>query len=66
MIPVQVRVTKKLMELLDKLIESGAYSNRSEAIRDSIRKNISNFHSSGFLEKVIEGVESMEKIDKEE
>ncbi len=54
MIPVQVRVTKKLIEMLDKLIESGAYSSRSEAIRDSIRKNISQFDGSGFLEKVLE------------
>ena len=57
MIPVQVRVTKKLMQLLDNLIENGAYSNRSEAIRDSIRKNIDHFHTSGFLEKFMEKVE---------
>jgi len=49
MIPVQVRVTRKLIEMLDELIESGAYSNRSEAIRDAIRKNVSHFHNSGFL-----------------
>ena len=54
MIPVQVRVTKKLIELLDKLIEGGAYSNRSEAIRDSIRKNVNHFSGSDFLEKVLE------------
>ncbi|MBN2330936.1 MAG: ribbon-helix-helix protein, CopG family [Candidatus Aenigmarchaeota archaeon] len=60
MIPVQVRVTKKLMELLDRLIESGAYSNRSEAIRDSIRKNIDHFHATGFIEKVVEKTEQDE------
>jgi len=49
MIPVQVRVTRKLIEMLDELIESGAYSNRSEAIRDAIRKNVNYFHDSGFL-----------------
>jgi len=35
--------------MLDELIESGAYSNRSEAIRDAIRKNVNYFHDSGFL-----------------
>ena len=60
MIPVQVRVTKKLMELLDKLIESGAYSNRSEAIRDSIRKNIDHFHANGFLKKILDNTDQDE------
>ncbi len=43
MIPVQVRVTRKLIEMLDDLIESGMYSNRSEAIRDAIRKHVAYF-----------------------
>ena len=51
MIPVQVRVTKKLIKMLDELIEKGAYSNRSEAIRDAIRKNISYFNESDFMKK---------------
>lgn len=38
MIPVQIRFTKKLIEYIDKLIESGVYSNRSEAIRDATRR----------------------------
>lgn len=49
MIPVQVRVTRKLIRLLDELIEKGAYSNRSEAIRDAIRKNITYFQESNFM-----------------
>lgn len=48
MIPVQVRVTKKLMERLDELIDCGAYSNRSEAIRDAIRKHVSTFDDGYF------------------
>lgn len=51
MIPVQVRVTKKLVELLDTLIEDGVYSNRSEAIRDAIRKNLNSFYSNGFAKR---------------
>ncbi|MBU1135626.1 MAG: ribbon-helix-helix domain-containing protein [Nanoarchaeota archaeon] len=38
MIPVQVRFTKKLIELLDELVDKGVYSNRSEAVRDATRK----------------------------
>jgi len=38
MIPVQVRFTKKLIDLIDELVDKGVYSNRSEAIRDATRK----------------------------
>ncbi len=51
MIPIQVRVTKKLMERLDELIDCGAYSNRSEAIRDAIRKHVITFHDNGFMKR---------------
>lgn len=43
MVPVQVRVTRKLLEMLDELVETGMYSNRSEAIRDAIRNHVSGF-----------------------
>ena len=45
MIPVQVRVTKKLMEKLDKIVNDGIYSTRSEIIRDAIRKHLHKFDS---------------------
>ena len=51
MIPVQVRVTKKLMDRIDDLIKSGMYSNRSEAIRDAIRKNVNGFDEVYFQRK---------------
>ena len=47
MIPVQIRMTKKLLELVDELIESGMYSNRSEAIREATRRLVSN-NSNGY------------------
>jgi len=40
MIPIQVRVTKELLEKLDKAVESGLYSSRGEAIRDCIRRSV--------------------------
>ena len=45
MLPVQVRLTKKLVEMVDELVEDGIYSNRSEAIRDATRKLVSNNNS---------------------
>lgn len=38
MIPVQIRFTRKIIEHVDRLVESGVYSNRSEAIRDATRR----------------------------
>jgi len=43
MVPVQVRVTKTLLERLDDLVDKGMYSNRSEAIRDAIRNHVTSF-----------------------
>ena len=42
MIPVQIRVTKKLIDMIDQLVDEGMYSNRSEAIRDAIRRHVNN------------------------
>ena len=49
MIPVQIRFTKKLIEYIDVLIESGVYSNRSEAIRDATRRLVMDVSSRGGL-----------------
>lgn len=35
---VPAKMTKRLVMELDKLIEQGWYSNRSEAVRDAVRK----------------------------
>jgi Arc/MetJ-type ribon-helix-helix transcriptional regulator len=36
--PVQIRLTIELIEKIDKLIENGMYPNRSEAVRDAVRR----------------------------
>ena len=36
--PIQIRLTKELIEKIDKLIERGLYPNRSEAVRDAVRR----------------------------
>ena len=39
MLPVQVRLTEKIIERLDELVEKGMYSNRSQVIRDAVRRH---------------------------
>ncbi len=39
MLPVQVRLTEKIIEKLDELVEKGMYSNRSQVIRDAVRRH---------------------------
>lgn len=38
MIPVQIRINRKMIEKIDQLVEAGVYSNRSEVIRDATRR----------------------------
>ena len=38
MIPVQIRINRKIIEKIDQLVEAGVYSNRSEVIRDAARR----------------------------
>jgi Arc/MetJ-type ribon-helix-helix transcriptional regulator len=38
MIPVQIRINRKIIERIDQLVEAGVYSNRSEVIRDAARR----------------------------
>lgn len=42
MVPVQVRITKKIIEEIDLLVQKGIYSNRSEVIRDATRRHVMN------------------------
>ena len=43
MIPVQIRINRKIIEKIDQLVESGVYSNRSEVIRDATRRLVIEF-----------------------
>ena len=45
MIPIQVRLTKRLLEKIDKAVEQGLYSCRSHLIRDAIRKHVNGFEN---------------------
>jgi Arc/MetJ-type ribon-helix-helix transcriptional regulator len=38
MIPVQIRINRKMIEKIDQLVDAGVYSNRSEVIRDATRR----------------------------
>lgn len=43
MIPVQIRINRKIIERIDQLVEAGVYSNRSEVIRDATRRLVIEF-----------------------
>ena len=48
----QIRINKELLKIVDSLVKSGIYSNRSEVIRDSVRrfvweKEVGSIHNNG-------------------
>ena len=55
MVPVQVRLTEQIMEEIDRILKKGIHINRSDFIRDAIRKHIE-FHSDGqvLVEEAVE------------
>ncbi|MBU0953218.1 MAG: ribbon-helix-helix domain-containing protein [Nanoarchaeota archaeon] len=40
MIPVQIRVTRRILETIDHLVREGIYLNRSEVVRDALRHHL--------------------------
>ena len=40
----QIRLTRNMLDRIDQLITIGEYPNRSEAVRDSVRKLLDNKH----------------------
>lgn len=38
----QIRMNKELIQMVDTLVQTGIYSNRSDAIRDAVRRLILN------------------------
>ena len=46
---IQIRLTKNMLMRLDELIQMGEYPNKSEAIRDSVRKMLEKNHSNEVL-----------------
>ncbi len=52
----QIRLTKGLVKRLESLVEMGFYSNRSEAIRDAVRKMV----QETFLEEIPKKIKKKE------
>ena len=46
---IQIRLTKNMLMRLDELIQMGEYPNKSEAIRDSVRKMLERNQSNEVL-----------------
>ncbi|MBS7638527.1 ribbon-helix-helix protein, CopG family, partial [Candidatus Bathyarchaeota archaeon] len=50
----QVRLTGDLIKMVDRLVEQGIYSSRSEAVRDAVRKLIVESEIGSLAEKKTE------------
>ncbi len=50
----QVRLTGDLIKMVDKLVEQGIYSSRSEAVRDAVRKLVVESEIGSLAEKKLE------------
>ncbi len=40
MMPVQIRLTKRIVEEIDQLVDAGLHCSRSDFVRDAIRRHI--------------------------
>jgi hypothetical protein len=52
MIPVQIRINRKMIEKIDQLVEAGVYSNRSEVIRDATRRLVIEFSGKNGMHEI--------------
>jgi Arc/MetJ-type ribon-helix-helix transcriptional regulator len=59
---VQIRLTKKLVEKLKGLVKEGFYPNKSEAVRDAVRRLIIEHELGELGEELNEGKE-LDKIE---
>ena len=60
----QVRLTSGLIEKIDSLIDSGIYSNRSDVIRDAVRRLVLD-KLTGIIENKEDSVKELRKLRKQ-
>ena len=60
---IQIRLTPKLVDKVDKLVDTGIYANRSDAIRDAVRRLVGIIPDSG--DSVKEVKELRKRLSKE-
>ncbi len=60
---VPVKLDKKIVKLIDTLVEMGIFRSRNEAIRSMIRDGIKNFFGVMFGERVLSAVSELMSID---
>ncbi len=59
---IQIRLTRNMLDRIDELINIGEYPNRSEAVRDSVRKMLDRSTRSGDILNV--SVKDLQKFIK--
>ena len=62
---IQIRLTKNMLMRLDELIQIGEYPNKSEAIRDSVRKMLDKKHSNEVLNISVKDLQKYIKSSRE-
>ncbi len=60
---VSLRIDKETLDFIDKLIELGVFSSRSEALRELIKAGIRDYEK---LARIAKGVEELFKIEEKE
>ena len=63
---VQVRLNKELSQLVDASVSTGAYSNKSEVMRDALRKMFAPELKGEILAEVIKRSKSKEFVSQED
>ena len=62
---IQIRLTKNMLMRLDELIQIGVYPNKSEAIRDSVRKMLERNQSNEVLNISVKDLQKYIKSSRE-
>ena len=59
---IPLRISKEVLEAVDKLVKLGVFSSRSEALRELIKAGLRNYEE---LARIAKGVEILFRIEKE-
>ncbi len=59
---VPLRINREILETIDKLVELGVFSSRSEALRELIKIGLKNYEK---ITRIARGVEKLFELEKE-
>ncbi len=59
---VPVRISREILEAIDRLVELGVFSSRSEALREIVKEGLTKYEK---LTRIAKGVERLFEIERE-